>query len=86
MKIGVGLKLLGEIVRDGMRLWSEERARAFKNEYADILHELEDARNRVYPEYTDAALALAEEKYRIFFEAFLDEQAKEVKAQEATNA
>lgn len=80
MKLKLGLELIGNIVLQGMELWSVERKKAFQKKHFKILEELDQARSKVYPEYTDIEVALAKRKYENFLEAYHLEMSQETLA------
>ncbi|MBF31852.1 MAG: hypothetical protein Unbinned1322contig1000_45 [Prokaryotic dsDNA virus sp.] len=86
MQLKLGLELIGNIVLKGMELWSVERKKAFQKKHFNILEELDQARNRVFPEYTDIDVALAEEKYENFLEAYHLEMSAATLAREGQSA
>ena len=61
------------IIKEGIKLWSEERRARFLNEYHDVLEEVQNAKNKEYPEYTDIDIDIANGKLRILLEAFSSE-------------
>lgn len=68
--IKLGLDLIGNIVLKGMSLWSDERKRSFQKKHFKILEDLDKARNKSFPEYTDIDVSLAKKKYKNFLEAY----------------
>lgn len=63
-------EIVGGIVYEGVKLWSEERRTRFMDEYKDILDRITDASNAKVPEYTDAEYDLAEQERVNFLKAF----------------
>jgi hypothetical protein len=63
-------KLIGQIVLEGVQLWSEERRTRFMDEYKDILDRITEAENAKPPIYTDSELDLAEQERMNFLEAY----------------
>lgn len=58
------------IIEDISSTWSEERKTRFLKDHHEILTEIKNAKNKIYPNYTDAALDLANQRLCIFVEAF----------------
>ena len=70
MKLKVGLELLGNIVNNGLVFLTERQARELYANHHEVIEELKEAQNKVFPEYTDIDLQLAEEKYENFLIAY----------------
>ena len=86
MQLKLGLELIGNIVLQGMELWSVERKKAFQKKHFNILEELDQARRKVFPEYTDIDVAIAEKKYRNFLQAYHLEMSQETLARSQADA
>lgn len=70
------LALVGGIVLEGMKIFSTKQRRKLYKEHHDILTEIADAQNAIFPEYNDADLDLANERLRLFLEAYWSELRK----------
>ena len=68
--------LLGPIVLEGMKIWSEERRTRFKDKYHDILTRLEEAHNANGSDYFDSVIDFTDAELRIFMEAYYSELQK----------
>lgn len=86
MELKLGLELIGNIVLQGMELWSVERKKAFQKKHFNILEELDQARRRVFPEYTDIDVSMAKKKYKNFLQAYHLEMSQETLARSQANA
>jgi hypothetical protein len=80
MQLKLGLELIGNIVLKGMELWSVERKKAFQKKHFNILEELDQARRKVFPEYTDIDVTIAEKRYKNFLEAYYLEMSSATQA------
>ena len=65
--------IIGQILLEGMELWTEERKHRFQKMHATILSKISVAENAEYPVYTDAALTLAKEELDNFYLAYYEE-------------
>lgn len=70
MKLKVGLELIGNIVNNGMVYLNARQQHELYENHHEVLDELKDAQNSVFPDYTDIDLQLAEEKYEAFLTAY----------------
>ena len=68
--------VVGGIVLEGMKMLSVTQQRKLHKEHKKALEEIADAQNAIFPNYTDAALDLANERMRILLEAFWSELRK----------
>ena len=64
------IPLIGGIVHEGLVAWNEKRRTRFLDEHAEILEELREIENGNFPDYTDADLMLAQERYKDFLTAY----------------
>lgn len=71
------VKLIGNIVLQGMKLLSESRKHRLGKEYRRLLDKRDAAENRVYPDYNDAEVALAQQDLNNFYSAFAFELEQE---------
>lgn len=65
------------ILFEGMKLWNEERRGRFMKKHKKVLDKIAEEENKEYPEYTDAALGLANEELENFLTAYWHEVKKE---------
>lgn len=70
------LPVIGGIVLEGMKFMNQRQKTKLQREHQKILQEIADAQNASFPDYTDAELDLANERLRIFLEAFWSELRK----------
>jgi hypothetical protein len=67
------LPIIGEIIHEGMEMWSEERRTRFKDKYHDILSKLDTFRNRQPKDWIDSDIELAEQELETFLKAYASE-------------
>lgn len=70
------IPLILGIVQDGLKLWSEERRTRFLKRHHRLKKDLEDAKNKIYPDYNDADVDLFTEQLRLYLEAYWSELRK----------
>lgn len=76
------IPIIGEIVLEGMQMWSEERRTRFMDDYHDILTKLEKARSRSADTWVDSDIDIAQRDLEIFLKAY----SSEVKSENATSS
>lgn len=69
-------KAILDIILTGGLIFSEERRRHYSSKLEELSNEVDKEKGKVFPEYCDARIAIAEKKLDNFMEAF----AKEFKA------
>ena len=69
MAVGVTV-IIGQILLEGMKLWSAERKNHFAKKYKKILDDIDHAENAAHPHYTDARLMRHKEELERFLEAY----------------
>ena len=69
MEAGLAV-VIGGIILEGMKLWSQERKHKFMNEYHEILTLIDEAKRREIGDYTDAENDVLKREFKIFLEAY----------------
>jgi hypothetical protein len=77
-------KLIAQILLEGMQTWNSERRLKVSRDHKKVLDNLNKAVNAAYPDYTDAAVGLAEEEKEAFLLAYHQNQLEH--KQESENA
>jgi len=63
-------KLIGSIILGGITFLNHKNQKELSENYAEAIGDLRSAQNDTFPTYTDAALALAEERLKDFMVAY----------------
>lgn len=75
------IPIIGEIVLEGIKGWSEERRTRFKDQYHNILTKLERYESRTPENWIDSDIDIATKELEIFLKAY----SSEVKSENASN-
>ena len=67
-------KLIAQILLMGMQTWNSERKLKVSRDHKSVIDNLNKAVNAAYPDYTDAAVGLAEEEKDAFLLAYHQNQ------------
>lgn len=67
------LPIVAGIVLEGMKMLSVRQRRKLMKEHKEAMEDVANAENQTFPNYNDDDLALANERLRIFLEAYWSE-------------
>ena len=67
------IPILGEIVLEGMKGWSEKRRTRFKDQYHEILTRLDSYRNKTPDNWIDSDIEIGEQELETFLKAYASE-------------
>ena len=70
--------IVGQILLEGMKLWSDERKHRFQKRYLKTLEKIDNEENLLNPDYNDARLMLAKQELDRFYKAYYEEIKSEV--------
>lgn len=69
MAVGISV-IVGQILLEGIKLWSSERKHAFSKKYHKILTSIDRSEGAQFPHYTDASLMRDKKALEAFLEAY----------------
>lgn len=79
------MSLIDDIIFVGMKLFSSERKRSLSREYQELLDNVDNAKNKRFPDYSDDEVILAEQKLENFRLSFASEFKSKVSELEVTD-